>query len=176
MKRTNTLTFTFCATLLFFAAAEAQAACVPGRPPVCGDQRICVSNRRPSGMNDPNDKLPGTVCQALKSMANKFGRVEVMSAFRNPKANAARGGAKGSFHTKFRAADVHVPAASQSTVNNFMKSIKTGGLRHNVYCTGTVHVDNSGGRDNYSSCVGGRRPKNYSRKPKYPPRPKIFYR
>lgn len=112
-----------------------------------------------SGAGDNVDCLPNDLKAVAKRIADEFGQVEIASGARFGAANAKRGGAKNSLHTKCRAIDFRVPnyssVATQRKLRAFLKSQP---VRYNVYCTGRTHIDNSSGLPNsYSSCLIGYR-------------------
>ena len=160
----------FAALLLFVTSPDAFARCVQARGNVCGDNRICVSDRRPEGKKDPNDCLPQVVCQSLKKLADQYGgqgQIEILAADRKRNC-ASRGGAGcSSMHAKgCRAVDVFVPgSASRSQQKSSMLPLvrqiqsESPDIRYNIYCTGTLHLDDSHRRpglgNSYQSCVEG---------------------
>lgn len=114
-----------------------------------------------SQTSDRTNCIPAQVQEAAKAIAEKFGKLTVKSAYRSPKDNRRRGGAKASQHMKCKAIDFLVPngstRANQQKLNTYLRSIKSQyRIRYNVYCSGRAHIDNNnqGLPDNYSSCVG----------------------
>jgi hypothetical protein len=124
--------------------------------------------------------LPQEVKSALvKIAANpEFGAVTLASAYRNPRNNRCRGGARSSEHMRHKAADFYVKGyGSRSKQQKLGSFLSTTGLRFNIYCSGRAHVDNRAtGNGNWSTCVHARRgskggraspDKSYSRQPHY---------
>lgn len=163
----------FFATMLVLEVTDASAGCVKSRGSVCGDPNVCVSDFRGDGSRDPNACLPPDVCNVLRDISKKFGsaekKIEVMSADRKRNCESRGGAGCGSLHAKCRAVDLFIPgihgennkAKHKSIMLPFLKAEKAKyPIRYNIYCTGTVHVDDAllttKLPDSYESCVEGK--------------------
>lgn len=150
-------TFLLVLVLSFLILSPLAEANCRNKKPICGNQNICHSDQRGANRNDLNQPLHGTICKVLNNMERKFGKLEILSAYRAN--NAARGGATRSMHLRepggpTLAVDVYRPAARRQ-MYQFLAGEKCQGIRYNIYCdTGTIHVDTAGRRlgDNYSGC------------------------
>lgn len=123
----------------------------------CGGPKVEIATK------DKTSCLPKKVCTILGMIAEKHGKVSIVSAYRPERENARRGGAKKSMHIQCRAVDFLIPKRSTiaeqralaSTMVNIRK--KVGQMRYNVYCTGRAHVDDSGLKDGYDTCIYGKK-------------------
>lgn len=156
---------------VFFLLPNSSTAGCLNQKPICGDSRICVSDRptAKSGRNDRNSCLPPKVCTALRKLADKYGKVEIASADRS-KNNKSRGGAKNSHHMRCNAADFFIPkivhgggGSSQKAIQRDLAQFMINNMPNtgkNVYCTGRAHVSISQRENFYKSCVVSKKPRN----------------
>ena len=152
--------FFFTAIFSLIASSSAEAGCRNNKP-ICGSTDICHSDRRAKNVNDLKQPVHPRLCTALNNMVKKFGKIEILSAYRSN--NAKRGGAEFSMHLQKAggpslAVDVYRPA-DRGSMYQFLgnQQCQDKQLRYNIYCgTGTVHMDmNILGRrnnTNYSRC------------------------
>jgi hypothetical protein len=139
--------FLFCDPAL--AAKEKPKA----RGPACGSPKVSFLT------NDKITGVPGILCRTLVKVANTFGPVTINSGFRTEKENRERGGAEDSAHLKqFGGAfDFSVEgigpssAAKQKQLALLLLAIP--GIRHNVYCSGSGHIDITKRKNGYKTCV-----------------------
>ncbi len=144
---------------LVFMCSHAEAGCRSNKP-ICGNPNICHSDERSSNRHDLDQELHPILCKVLNNMENQFGKLGILAAYRAD--NASRGGAKDSMHLyknggPTMGVDIRVRSGAvgknRKQMYGFLGTQKCMGIRYNIYCgTGTVHVDVSKRKDNYSGC------------------------
>lgn len=148
--------------IFMLAPSLVWAGCLESRGDVCGDKRICISDRTEAanGRKDEHSCLPDLVCKALQKIASEFAtgdkkvEIEVASAQRLITNNGSRGGALRSHHLRCNAADILVPDYQKSTTKERLTQVllKIPGVGKNVYCSGRAHVSISPREHFYDTC------------------------